>query len=191
MRPSVSHRARTRARLVCFLVCCALLAPFVSLALPELTRAQVPNIPSLPPLGGTAPGPNLPNLDVIRESALPTIEITSPITPATPPPRAEYCPDCCENCPPAGNEPPEANAGGPYHGMTGNAVQFTGTGSWDPDGTIVSYQWNFGDGRSITHAQLSYAADLHCDSNSRRQQWRYGKRSNSSHNHRSPTTAAN
>ena len=46
------------------------------------------------------------------------------------------------------NRPPVANAGGPYTGTTGAAVQFSGTTSSDPDGTIASYSWNFGDSNS-------------------------------------------
>ncbi|MDH3457707.1 MAG: PKD domain-containing protein, partial [Gemmatimonadota bacterium] len=48
--------------------------------------------------------------------------------------------------------PPIANAGGPYTGTTGSPVAFNGTGSTDPDGTIVSYAWTFGDGSSGTGA---------------------------------------
>src|SRR5258708_6602047 len=43
------------------------------------------------------------------------------------------------------NQPPVANAGGPYNGTAGQSVQFNGGGSTDPDGTITSYQWSFGD----------------------------------------------
>jgi hypothetical protein len=44
------------------------------------------------------------------------------------------------------NEPPVADPGGPYTGVVGQAVQFDGTGSADPDGSIVDYLWSFGDG---------------------------------------------
>jgi PKD repeat protein len=44
------------------------------------------------------------------------------------------------------NVPPTANAGGPYTGLLGEAVSFDGSGSDDPDGEIVAYDWDFGDG---------------------------------------------
>ena len=49
-----------------------------------------------------------------------------------------------------GNQPPVANANGPYSGTTGTAVSFNGSASSDPDGSIISYSWNFGDGTSGT-----------------------------------------
>jgi PKD repeat protein len=44
------------------------------------------------------------------------------------------------------NVPPVADAGGPYSGDEGVAVSFDGSGTSDPDGMIVSYDWDFGDG---------------------------------------------
>jgi PKD repeat protein len=40
---------------------------------------------------------------------------------------------------------PLADAGGPYTGIIDTPVSFNGTGSSDPDGTIISYDWDFGD----------------------------------------------
>jgi len=58
---------------------------------------------------------------------------------------------------PAGvNKPPIADAGGPYTGAAGQPVQFNGSTSYDPDGTIAQYQWNFGDGTSATGATVSH-----------------------------------
>lgn len=48
------------------------------------------------------------------------------------------------------NEPPVCDAGGPYYGDSGAPVQFDGSASFDPDGEIVSYEWDFGDGQSGT-----------------------------------------
>ncbi len=42
--------------------------------------------------------------------------------------------------------PPVADAGGPYVGDEGARVMFDGGGSADPDGSIVSFDWDFGDG---------------------------------------------
>ncbi len=56
-----------------------------------------------------------------------------------------------------GNQPPIANTGGSYSGITGQNTVFSGSGSFDPDGGITSYSWSFGDGStgfgsSSTHA---------------------------------------
>jgi PKD repeat protein len=48
----------------------------------------------------------------------------------------------------AGNLPPVADPNGPYTGTVGVAVQFDGSGSSDPGGTIVGYDWDFGDGNT-------------------------------------------
>lgn len=43
---------------------------------------------------------------------------------------------------------PVADAGGPYFGRRGESLSFDGTWSYDPDGEIVSYSWDFGDGET-------------------------------------------
>ena len=43
------------------------------------------------------------------------------------------------------NAPPVADANGPYTGLIGEPITFDGTGSYDPDGTSVSYEWDLDD----------------------------------------------
>lgn len=43
------------------------------------------------------------------------------------------------------NSLPSAIAGGPYSGPSGSAIQFNGSGSYDLEGALDNYQWNFGD----------------------------------------------
>lgn len=46
--------------------------------------------------------------------------------------------------------PPVADAGGPYFTTIDQAVQFNGENSDDPDGDVVSWEWQFGDGQMAT-----------------------------------------
>ena len=46
------------------------------------------------------------------------------------------------------NNPPTADANGPYYRHVGQTITFDGSKSSDLDGTIVSYDWDFGDGNT-------------------------------------------
>ncbi|MFW2334945.1 PKD domain-containing protein, partial [Ilumatobacter sp.] len=48
------------------------------------------------------------------------------------------------------NDPPVADANGPYSALAGETITFDGSGSSDPDGTIDSFDWDFGDGSTGT-----------------------------------------
>ncbi|WMW24999.1 PKD domain-containing protein [Methanolobus sediminis] len=47
---------------------------------------------------------------------------------------------------------PVADASGPYTTRVGKKIKLTGTDSYDPDGTIMSYTWDFGDGSTAVGA---------------------------------------
>jgi PKD repeat protein len=55
---------------------------------------------------------------------------------------------CCETFAMVLAVPPVCDANGPYSGSTTSPVVFDGSGSYDPDGTIVGYAWDFGDGNT-------------------------------------------
>jgi len=48
------------------------------------------------------------------------------------------------------NDPSVADAGSDQAAVVDETVEFNGSGSTDPDGTIVSYDWDFGDGGTGT-----------------------------------------
>jgi len=49
------------------------------------------------------------------------------------------------------NQPPIANANGPYTGIEGQTVEFNASLSYDPEGANLTYYWEFGDGnRTVT-----------------------------------------
>src|SRR5581483_2946909 len=56
-----------------------------------------------------------------------------------------------------GDQPPVSVPGGPYTGGVSQTVSFNGSNSYDPDGTVVSYSWNFGDGTSSSAMNPTHA----------------------------------
>jgi VCBS repeat-containing protein len=54
------------------------------------------------------------------------------------------------------NDPPMSDPNGPYNGSVSSPVSFDGSGSFDVDGTIVAYDWDFGDGGTDTGVSPTY-----------------------------------
>ena len=54
------------------------------------------------------------------------------------------------------NMPPFAVINGPYSGDEDSEISFSSSGSNDPDGSIVGYSWDFGDGETSTDANPSH-----------------------------------
>jgi len=52
---------------------------------------------------------------------------------------------------------PTADAGGPYSGIVNFPVNFNGTGSSDPAGAVLTYDWTFGDGATGVGVTPSHA----------------------------------
>lgn len=59
--------------------------------------------------------------------------------------------------PPVENKVPFAVHNGPYAADENVSIQFDGSGSYDQDGTIVSYLWDFGDNSTSSEAQPSHS----------------------------------
>ena len=72
--------------------------------------------------------------------------LTATVTDAPPPPP-----------PPPVNQPPVAVLTGPATGLTGDTLTFDGTGSHDPDGQVVAWALDFGDGSTSATATATHA----------------------------------
>lgn len=57
------------------------------------------------------------------------------------------------------NQPPQAVIKGPKNGQVGDSLNWRGDRSSDPDGEIVKYHWNFGDGSTASEANVTHTYD--------------------------------
>lgn len=66
-------------------------------------------------------------------------------------------PDAVERIVESNDRPPVAAVDGPYTGTEGTAVHMSAGGSTDPDGDVLTYAWDFGDGTTGTGASPTHA----------------------------------
>ena len=62
--------------------------------------------------------------------------------------------------PPPQNIPPTANAGGPYFGNVNEIITFDGSNSYDSEGPITNFSWDFGDGCSGIGQKTTHAYSI-------------------------------
>jgi parallel beta-helix repeat protein len=60
-----------------------------------------------------------------------------------------------------GNEIPNADANGPYSGQTNIEIEFDGSGSSDPDGSIIGYRWDWTNDGSYDTGWLTKSKTKH------------------------------
>jgi len=66
-------------------------------------------------------------------------------------------PDKIENAVETNTQPPIASVNGPFTSNEGSSVSMSAAASVDPNGSIVSYSWTFGDGAGATGATTTHA----------------------------------
>ena len=78
--------------------------------------------------------------DGLTDSDTTTVKVSKPYEPPSPTP----------------NKPPVADAGPDLKALVNRTVRFDGSGSSDPDGSIMSWTWDFGDGTTATGVEVSH-----------------------------------
>lgn len=98
-------------------------------------------------------GPTLLPLTIIPTAIPPTY--LPPTTAPTAPPATSY-PTAIPGILPPTNQPPHADAGPSQSANVGEIVAFNGSSSSDPDGNILTYLWDFGDGQTGSGANAMH-----------------------------------
>ncbi len=135
----------------------ALVLSRCSLDTAGLRAALLANVdPAAALTGRTSTGGRLNVAKTLAACATGTQPSPTPTPSPSPTPTPAPSPSPTPSPTPAPNSPPMPNAGGLYNAQAGQVVQFYGGGSTDSDGTIVSYNWQFGDGTTASGAMPSH-----------------------------------
>lgn len=105
---------------------------------------------------------NMPNQPGVRsvpwETYLTTVDAIEALTGYD---LLSLLPEKVENPVESGTKPPFAVADGPYTSSEGSAIAMSAAASFDPNGSVSSYAWSFGDGASAMGPEVNhvYAQD--------------------------------
>ncbi len=96
---------------------------------------------------------------IVNDSMIETQSDTWSFTTIDSPPESSdgSCGGSSDDGSPPPNNPPIANTSGPYYGKVLETILFNGSNSFDPDGVIVSYYWDFDDGTNTTEINATAA----------------------------------
>lgn len=127
--------------------------PPSSTTVPPSSTTVPPSSTTVPPSSTTVPPSST---TVPPSSTTTTLPPTTTTTTTLPPTTTTTVPPTTTTLPP-GPQPPVADAGNSRNAGVGELRTFDGSGSYDLDGTIVSYFWDFGDGTTATGAVVSHS----------------------------------
>ncbi len=113
---------------------------------PEFDASVLEPDASQPELDASGPVRDVPLLMPDTALSEPDSSSVDPDAAEVEPDAAALAPDSANPGPDAANQAPQADAGPPLTGLVGVPIAIDGTLSTDPDGEVVAWIWDFGDG---------------------------------------------